>query len=435
LRRAAGEVVNFSRTRTTSRHRGDHKQARSATPVVAGPVTPAVGGSGGPTGGGPGGADRWPIGNDVRVAEENTWHPETLAVAVGRDTSPGAPLNVPPTLVSAYRDGGPVAYARSGNPTWGAFEEALGALEGGKAVAFSSGQAAIAALMSTLPVGAMVTAADGCYLGTRGLLTDLAGKGRLQWQKVDVSDTARVLECLPSTNMLWLESPTNPLLAVADLPTVLEAAAEAGVSAVVDNTFATPLTQQPLRWGASAVVHSATKYLGGHSDLLLGAVVASDESLYCALAERRSLDGSTPGVLEAYLALRGLRTLPVRFARQQTTAQILAERLARHPAVKRVRYPGLAGDPYHQRARAHMTGFGAVVSFEVAHLEAAERLVGSLRLVVPATSLGGVETTIERRNRWPGEEAVPPALLRLSVGLEHADDLWADLEAGLANAV
>jgi cystathionine gamma-synthase len=335
-------------------------------------------------------------------------------------------------LVSAYRDGGPVSYARSGNPTWSAFEEALGALEGGQAVAFASGQAAIAALVSALPTGATVTTPVGSYLGTRGLLKDLEDRGRLRCRLVEVTDTAQVLASLPSTDMLWLESPTNPMLGVADLPGILQAAAAAGVPAVVDNTFATPLVQQPLRWGARAVVHSATKYIGGHSDLLLGAVVAATEELYGTLVEQRSLGGATPGALEAYLALRGLRTLPVRFARQQAAAQVLAERLASHPAVTRVRYPGLCDDPYHQRARAQMQGFGAIVSFEVASVPAAEKLVASLRLIVPATSLGGVETTIERRNRWPGEEAVPPALLRLSVGLEHPDDLWADLEQGLA---
>jgi cystathionine gamma-synthase len=363
---------------------------------------------------------------------ERAWHPETIAVAAGRDESPGAPLNVPPTLVSAFRDGGPIAYSREGNPTWGAFEQAMGALEGGRAVAFASGQAAIAALISTLPVGGRVMAPDGCYLGTRALLKDLGNKGRLCLQLVDITDTRAVLTALPTTDMAWVESPTNPLLGVADLPAILQAASAAGVLTVVDNTFATPLVQQPLRWGATAVVHSVTKYIGGHSDLLMGAVVVATDDLYTTLAHQRSLQGAVPGAFEAYLALRGMRTLPVRLARQQATAQVLAERLAGHPAVTRVRYPGLSSDPFHGRARAQMQGFGAIVSFEVANRQAAEELVASLRLIVPATSLGGVETTLERRNRWPGEEAVPPALLRLSVGLEHPDDLWADLEQALA---
>lgn len=359
------------------------------------------------------------------------WHPETVAVAAGRDNSPGAPLNVPPTFVSAYRDGGPLAYARSGNPTWGAFEAALGMLEGGHAVAFPSGQAAVTALLAMLPVGATVTAPHGSYLGTRGLLKYLESKGRLRLYLVDVTDTHAVLASLRTTDLLWLESPTNPLLGIADLPPILEAAAAARITAVVDNTFATPLLQQPLRHGASAVVHSATKYLGGHSDLLLGVVVAATEDLGEALVEQRSLEGTTPGVMEAYLALRGLRTLAVRLARQQATAQFLAERLAGHPNVTHVRYPGLSTDPFHQRAASNMLGFGAIVCFEVADPEGADELVRSLRLIVPATSLGGVETMIERRNRWEGEEAVPPALLRMSVGVEHPDDLWADLEESL----
>lgn len=360
------------------------------------------------------------------------WHPETTAVAAGRDSSPGAPFNVPPTFASTYRDGGPVGYGRWGNPTWAAFEEALGVLEGGHAVAFASGQAAVAALVDPLPLGAAVLLADGAYLGTRGLLRELDAGGRIRLRQADVTDTGAVLAGLPGTDLLWLESPTNPLLAVADLPRILHAAGQAGVPAVVDNTFATPLLQQPLAWGASAVVHSATKYLGGHSDLLLGAVITTGQDRRDALAQHRTLHGAIPGVMEAYLALRGLRTLPVRLARQQDTAMLLARRLASHPAVTRVRYPGLPADPHHERARAHMRGFGAVVSFEVASAQAADRLTAALELIVGGTSLGGVETSIDRRSRWPGEERIPPGLLRLSVGLEHPDDLWADLQDALS---
>jgi cystathionine gamma-synthase len=180
-------------------------------------------------------------------------------------------------------------------------------------------------------------------------------------------------------------------------------------------------------------VHSATKYLGGHSDLLLGAVVTTDRHRRDTLVECRTLHGAIPGVMEAYLALRGLRTLPVRLARQQDTAALLAGRLARHPRVTCVRYPGLPGDPCHERAAAQMRGFGAIVSFEVADASAADQLTSALRLIVGGTSLGGVETTIDRRSRWPGEEHVPPGLLRLSVGLEHPDELWADLEDALSH--
>jgi len=362
------------------------------------------------------------------------WHPETRAVVSGRDLAPGAPLNVPPVLTSTYRDAAAPRYGRWGNPTWEAFESALGALEGGTAVAFSSGQAATAAVLGTLPAGSAVVHPTGAYSGTRELLGLHAAAGRLQLRAVDITDTEAVLEALGGAALVWIESPTNPMLGIADVPRIVDAARRLDVVSVVDNTFATPVLQQPLAWGASMVVHSATKYIGGHSDLLLGAVVARDEDGRDALVRHRTLHGSVPGTVEAFLALRGLRTLPVRFARQQSTAGLLAERLDAHPLVGAVRYPGLEHHPDHARAASQMDGFGAMVSFELPDAASADRLVGALRLVVPTTSLGGVESTIERRSRWPGEEAVPPGLLRLSVGLEHPEDLWADLERGLEAA-
>jgi cystathionine gamma-synthase len=253
-------------------------------------------------------------------------------------------------------------------------------------------------------------------------------------QPVDVTDTDAVINALPSTDLLWLESPTNPMLGVVELPPILAAARDADVMAVVDNTFATPLAQRPLDWGASATIHSATKYIGGHSDLLLGVVVTTDEDRRAALHNHRTLHGTIPGVMETFLALRGLRTLPLRFAQQQQTARQLAERLSDHSRVIRVRYPGLPNDPHHDRAQTHMNGFGAIVSFEVQHADAADRIVRALKLIVGGTSLGGVETTIDRRQRWPGEENVPAGLLRLSVGLEHLEDLWDDLERAIGSS-
>jgi cystathionine gamma-synthase len=343
-------------------------------------------------------------------------------------------MNVPPVLASTYRDGGPLQYGRWGNPTWAALEETIGALEGGGAVTFSSGQAAVAALLDALSPGAVVVHPTGAYTGTRALLGELAMSGRLRLRPVDVTDTEATLAALRGADLAWLESPTNPLLGVAELPRLLEACGALGIPGVVDNTFATPVLQRPLEWGAAAVVHSATKYIGGHSDLLLGAVVTADEERRSALVSHRTIHGAIPGSFEAYLALRGLRTLSVRFARQQETAQQLAERLAAHPAVVRVRYPGLASDPFHDRALAHMDGFGAIVSFEMASAERADSVVGAVELVVATTSLGGVETTIERRGRWPGEDA-PEGLLRLSVGLEHVEDLWDDLSVALARGI
>ena len=365
------------------------------------------------------------------MAEPAQWHPETMAVVAGRDPSPGAPFNVPPTFAATYRDGGPIGYGRWDNPTWSAFESALGALEGGYCVTFASGQAAIAALLAPLAIGATVAFPRDAYNGTRGLFARHEAARRLRLRPLNIVDTSEVVAALEGTDLLWIESPTNPMLDIADLPTILSAARGAGVTTVVDNTFATPLLQQPLTWGASAVVHSATKYLGGHSDLLLGAVCVANVEQRDELIGRRTIEGAIPGVMEAYLALRGLRTLPVRLARQQRSAAELAERLDDHPQVTRVRFPGIASDPNHQRALAQMSGFGAMISFEVVDTASAETVTGALRLIVAGTSLGGVETTIDRRNRWSGEENVPGGLLRLSVGLEHPEDLWRDLEDAL----
>lgn len=373
-------------------------------------------------------------GTDEGTGQRDRWHAETRAVVAGRDGSPGAPLNVPPVLASTFRDGSSPRYGRWGNPTWEALEEALGALEGGSTVAFSSGQAATAAVLDGLAPGSVVVHPTGAYTGTRELLATLADAGRLGLRPVDVTDTDAVLEALPGAGLVWIESPTNPLLGVAEVPRIVAAAQAEGVVSVVDNTFATPIAQRPLGWGATMVVHSATKYIGGHSDLLLGVVVTRDNTLRAALVRHRTLHGSVPGTVEAFLALRGLRTLPVRFARQQQTAALLAERLRVHPAVTAVHYPGLADDPYHRRAAALMSGFGAIVSFELPSATAADALVRAVELVIPTTSLGGVETTVERRGRWPGETGVPAGLLRLSVGLEHPDDLWGDLSHALDTA-
>jgi cystathionine gamma-synthase len=365
------------------------------------------------------------------MSEPTKWHAETLAIVAGRAPQPGSPFNVPPTFASTYRDGGDIGYGRWGNPTWSAFEEALGELEEGYCVSFASGLAAVSALLASLPLGTSVVYPGQGYNGTRGLLERLEKEGRLQTRAVDVVDTDAVLDAMEGADMLWLESPTNPLLGVADLPAILRAARDTGVTAVVDNTFATPMLQQPLVLGADAVVHSATKYIGGHSDLLMGAVIVSSERRRDELVEWRTAHGAIPGVMEAYLALRGLRTLPVRFARQQRTAAELAERLDDHRHVERVRYPGLLTDPGFERASTQMGGFGAMLSFEVNDGQRADRVVELLRLVVGGTSLGGVESTIDRRGRWKGEETVPAGLLRLSVGLEHPADLWADLDDAL----
>jgi cystathionine gamma-synthase len=362
---------------------------------------------------------------------ESGWDLSTIAVTAGRPKEPGEPFNVPPTFASTYRDGGGIGYGRWGNPTWSAFESAVGALEGGHGLAFASGQAVTAAVLDTVPVGGSILLPRDCYTGTRGLSGTLDASGRHRLLLVDMTDTAAVLARLPEVSLVWIESPLNPLLGIVDLRAVLAAASEAGVTSVVDNTLATPVLQRPLGFGATAVVHSATKFIGGHSDLLLGCVVCREETLLERLHERRTLHGAVPGTTEAWLALRGLRTLPLRVERAQATAALLAERLASSAGVVRVRYPGLSDFPGYRLAMSQMRGPGAILSFEVDDQAAAEALTAQLRLIVGGTSLGGVETTIDRRNRWPGEEAIPAGLLRLSVGIEDPEDLWADLEQAL----
>jgi cystathionine gamma-synthase len=358
--------------------------------------------------------------------------PATIAITAGRGAhDPGSPIAVPPVLSAVYREGGSTDYAREANPTWSALEEVLGALEGGQALVFSSGIAAIAAVLESLPIGARVVAPADAYTGLRSLLGDLAGRGRLAVTLVEIADTEATASACAQADLLWIESPTNPLLAVADLPALVTAARAAGVITAVDNTFATPLLQRPLDLGVDVVVHSATKLLSGHSDVLCGAVVTRDETWHERLATRRRLHGAILGPMEAWLVLRGLRTLPLRLERAQASASDLAQRLMRHPAVVRVRYPGLVGDPGHARAAAQLRGFGTIVSFELRDAAAADRACAGVRLIEHVTSLGGIETTMERRNRQRGEEAVPPGLIRLSVGCENVEDVWADLDQAL----
>lgn len=365
--------------------------------------------------------------------------PETRAVVLGRPPrTPGSAVNPPVELTSThvtpgdFADGVPI-YGRYGNATWAALEEVLGGLEHGRAVTFASGMAAGTALFALVPRGARVVMGETSYNAMLALARELDAVGDLRLTLVDVADTDAVRAALPGADWLLLESPTNPLLEVADLPALIVAARDADVRVGVDNTFATPLLQNPLALGADVVLHSATKYLAGHSDVLLGALVTTDDALHERLVDHRTLRGAIPGPFEAWLALRGVRTLGVRLARQQETAAELARRLAEHPAVARVRYPGLPDDAGHAVAARTMRGFGAMVAIEpVGGREAATAVTQRVRLWTPATSLGGVESLIERRRRIPSEPTtVPEALLRLSVGLEDVEDLWRDLDAAL----
>jgi cystathionine gamma-synthase len=325
-------------------------------------------------------------------------------------------------FASSFRSGGEYEYSRNeGTPTWAALEAAIGQLEGGTATAYASGMGGAAAIVDLLPPGSRVVVPADSYTAVRQLVAARGHTVDLQ----DITDTEATLKAAEHAALLWLESPTNPLMDVADLP----ALCAADTLVAVDNTFATPLLQQPLALGADVVMHSGSKYIGGHADLLIGLTVAADPDLAERLRRHRVLSGATPGGMEAFLATRGLRTLALRVRQAQASAGELATRLEQHPRVTRVRYPGLASDPGHKRAAAQMSGFGAMLSFEVAG--DADDVVAALTVVNAATSLGGVESTIERRAKLAGQEHVPPSLLRFSVGCEHVEDLWADLDAAL----
>jgi cystathionine gamma-synthase len=372
----------------------------------------------------------------ARVLEDNL-RPESVVVAAGRPTEPGSPLSTPIVPVAPYRhDDDDNRYARHDlSPTVTAFEAAVGALEGGTALAFSSGMGAASAVIQRLPLGSIAVVPHAGYSGVVELFAELEAAGRLTVRAVDPEDTAAAAAALDGADLLWVETVGNPLMAVADLPALVAAAHEAGALVCVDATFSTPLVVRPLEFGADVVMHSATKYLSGHSDVLLGVMVVRNAELAVELHNRRTLSGAVAGSLEAYLATRGLRTLAVRMERAQANAAVLAARLEAHPRVTRVRYPGLTSHPQHAIAARDHAGFGAMIAFEVAgSAEDAEHVCESVRLIAHATSLGGVESLIERRARHETDASfgTPPTLLRFSVGIEHVEDLWADLQQALS---
>ncbi|WP_285314408.1 aminotransferase class I/II-fold pyridoxal phosphate-dependent enzyme [Pseudarthrobacter sp. fls2-241-R2A-168] len=378
---------------------------------------------------------------------------ETVVVAAGRPPRDrDQPVNPPIVLSSTYFGSGPLAdgdrgYGRYSNPTWDPFEEALGQLEGSElpGLLYASGLAAVSSALSLIPAGGVLVMPSHSYSGSLVMAAELAQKGFIELRTVDIADTEAVKEALsprgPATRraaMLWLESPTNPMLGIADVPALAEAAHAAGAIVVTDNTFSTPLVQQPLLLGSDVVLHSVTKYLAGHSDVVLGALVTSNPDIRSALLHHRIIHGGIAGPFEAWLALRGLRTLALRIERSQASALVLADRLAAHPLIESLRFPGLPADPGHERAKAQMNGFGSIICIQVAPVaglsgaEAADALVRALELWLPATSLGGVESLIERRRRHTAEPAsVPENLVRLSVGIENVEDLWADLKQAL----
>lgn len=361
--------------------------------------------------------------------------PESIAVSAGRPAhEPDAPVNQPMVLASTYVAGGPRAYARAGSETNLAFETALGALEGGRTVSFGSGMAASAAVLAGLPAGAQLVIPDSFYNYHRTFFDNEVSLGRLaELRVVDTTDTAAVTTQLEGADLLWLELPSNPRLRVPDLPALTAAARAQGVLSVVDATVATPLGIRPLQHGVDFVMHSATKWIAGHSDVLMGVLSVADDERYDRLMVQRNLTGAVPGSLEAYLALRGLRTLSVRMERSCANAAVLAQRLREHPGVPLVEYLGFDDHPDADRIGQLLDHRGAVISFAMPSVEAADALCAKVELITNATSLGGVESLIERRGRYPGEvsQGTPAELVRLSVGIEHVEDLWADLAQAL----
>jgi cystathionine gamma-synthase len=361
---------------------------------------------------------------------------ESALIHAGTERRTGAPVAPPLISTSVFVSGGDPdpnrSYGRSGNPSWEALERALGSLERAEAVVFASGQAASLALMLALTHDRdRILLPDDGYYNIRGLAEQVRPHGA-EPVLVDLLDLEEVERQLAfGRSVLWAESPTNPLLRVADLARLHELSAAAGAAMVVDNTVATAVLQQPLEMGAVASICSLTKAASGHSDLLLGAVTTRDQALLAELRRWRQICGGIAGAFESWLALRGLKTLPLRIARQSESAQLIASHLATHPRVGAVHYPGLEPATRATAVRQMPHGFGPLLSFELAgDAKTADAVVGASRLIVPATSFGGVESTWERRARWSSETA-PEALIRLSVGVEPTCDLLADLDASL----
>jgi cystathionine gamma-synthase len=372
---------------------------------------------------------------------------ETRAIHVGQDPDAeyGA-VSVPIYQTSTYAQpsvGKPKAYdyARGGNPTRAALQEVLASLEGASAaLSFSSGLGATTTLLLTLKPGDHVVLGDDVYGGTHRLLDRVLREWGLAHDTIDLSDEAALHAGLrEDTAIVWLETPTNPFLKVVDVERVSAIAHEAGAACVVDNTFATPYLQRPLELGADVVVHSVTKYLGGHSDLVGGAIATNDAELAERLAFLQNAVGAVPGPMDCFLALRGVKTLAVRMEAHCANAERVASFLAGHPRVRTVHYPGLEDHPGHAVAARQMRRFGGMVSFEVDSAAEAVRIAERTRLFFLAESLGGVESLIEVPGPMTHASVVgspievPPTLVRLSVGIEHPDDLIADLEQALAD--
>ncbi|MBL9100144.1 MAG: cystathionine gamma-synthase [Myxococcales bacterium] len=377
-------------------------------------------------------------------------HLETLAIHGGQHPDPITGAVMPPiSQSSTYAQKGPgehsgFEYSRSHNPTRYALERAVAALEDGRwGLAFASGLSATNTVLQLLNAGDHVVAADDMYGGTFRLFDKVLRRQGIEFSYVDPTDAGALAAAIrPTTRLVWAETPTNPLLKIADLRAVVAACRARGVLLAVDNTFMSPVGQRPLELGADLVVHSTTKYVGGHSDVVGGVIVGRDPALLERLGFLQNAVGAVPGPMDCYLTLRGLKTLPLRMQRHGENAITVARFLEQHPRVERVLYPGLASHPQHQLAAAQMRSFGGMISFYLkGDLEAARRFLRTVQVFTLAESLGGVESLIEHpaimtHASVPAENrrklGIADGFIRVSVGVEHVEDLIKDLERAFA---
>ncbi len=375
-------------------------------------------------------------------------HFETLAIHAGQQPDPSTGAVMTPIYqTSTYVQNGVgvhkgYEYARTGNPTRTALEASLAALENARhGLCFSSGMAAIDTVLRLVKPGQHVLAGNDVYGGTHRLFVRVLSDYGLQFDFVDMSDLDAVRAAIkPSTRLVWVETPTNPLLKIADLAAIADIAHHAHAQLAVDNTFASPYLQQPIKLGADFVIHSTTKYIGGHSDVIGGALLTNDTAAFEQLKFLQNAVGAVPGPMDCFLTLRGIKTLPLRMERHSLNALTIAEFLADHPAVKQVMYPGLSDHPNHHLAQKQMRMYGGMISFlPVGDVTQARRIVEKTKLFALAESLGGVESLIELPAPMTHASVagspleVDPTLIRLSVGIENVDDLIEDLQQALSD--
>lgn len=371
-------------------------------------------------------------------SSRRSFAPATIAVKSGFHSRPGEGIVPPIHVASTYNlpgDAvpGAMTYGRGENPAFAQIEQPLTELEHGvDTVAFNAGVSAAVALFEEAQPGQVLVLPNDIYFGFAVYARDVLAKRGIELRFVDMADLSAVETALEGAAFLWTETPTNPHLTLVDLDAVGKLAAAHGVPWACDNTFASPMLQHPLDYGAIASMHSVTKYIGGHSDLIMGIAIVADAHLAARLRKRRSQAGTQPNGFGCWLARRGLQTMPLRVKQQSASALELATRLNAHPNVEQVFYPGLPNHPDHEIAARQMHGgFGGMFSFIVkGGQERAQAVIDRCDVWTPATSLGGVESLIERRAKWTGEVA-GPALLRCSAGIEDIEDLWTDLNLGL----